>query len=419
MLSPALPRHGGLTARTQAPTIRRLPRPAGPHAVPPMPHRVAFLGFGDFERKALASYFRLAHNRTPAYEQVGTLTDADFLVADADHAPSVALVEAIERLGETVFIGAQPPASARSWLARPIDALHVMRALDALVAQALAARAPHDEFAGPSTTIIQLARHRRSHPEADEGSLLLGDLPFSAPLPPPEDALQLRAEPLPVDPAPGHSLLQPADPTLQPAPDLPAHEPPLPVTAPPNPEAEAEWQPPAPRPAPAPAPVALKPAAPRPPKPPKPPKVSRAPQMPTTPRVLLVDDSAIALRFLETRLARWQLEIDRASTSQAAIALMAQHSYEAVFLDVELGEASELDGHTLCQRIKHTPALMSTMVIVVSAHHSELDRVRAALAGCDAFLAKPLDVPELQRLLDRQGLPLAKTKAEDAGAAQT
>ncbi len=386
-----------------------------------MPHRVAFLGFGDFERKALASYFRLAHNRTPAYEQVGTLTDADFLVADADHAPSVALVEAIERLGETVFIGAQPPDNARSWLARPIDALHVMRALDALVAQALAERAPRDDFAGPSTTIIQLARHRRSHPDDNDGSPLLGDLPFSAPLPAPEEALQLRAEPLPVGPPASQSLLMPADSRLHPAPDLPAHEPPLPVTRPPEPEAEAEWQAPAPAqlpsptPAPAPAPAALKPAAPRPPKPPKPPKVQRAPQMPATPRVLLVDDSAIAQRFLETRLARWQLDIDRASTSQAAIALMAQHSYEVVFLDVELGEASELDGHTLCQRIKHTPALLSTLVIIVSAHHSELDRVRAALAGCDAFLAKPLDLPELQRLLDRQGLPLAKAE----GAAQT
>jgi CheY-like chemotaxis protein len=139
--------------------------------------------------------------------------------------------------------------------------------------------------------------------------------------------------------------------------------------------------------------------------------------MPATPRVLLVDDSAIALRFMETRLARWQLQIDQARTSQAALALLAQHSYEVVFLDVELGDASELDGHNLCQRIKHTPALMSTMVIIVSAHHSELDRVRAALAGCDAFLAKPLELPELQRLLDRQGLPLAN--AEDAGAAQT
>ena len=128
------------------------------------------------------------------------------------------------------------------------------------------------------------------------------------------------------------------------------------------------------------------------------------PQTPAKPRVLLVDDSAIALRFLEVRLGGWQLEIDRADTSQAAVALLAKHSYDSVFLDIELGQASELAGLTLCKRIKQSPALLGATVILISAHHSELDRVRGALAGCDAYLAKPLEMPELQRLMDRQGV---------------
>lgn len=371
-----------------------------------MPHRVAFLGFSESERKALASYFRLAHNRSPAYEQVPTLTDADFLVADADHAPSVQLVQAIERLGETVFIGNQAPEGSCAWMMRPIDALRVMRELDGLVARALGERAPRDDFAGPQTTIIQLARQRRNTPAAaSDDNALLGGLPFSptagaaaADLPPP-DPLTLRDPQPSTAPAgpPGHF---PVDD------DLVAHEPPLPVTRAPEPEAEAEWlppPPPPPTPAAPPAPSTVQ-AAPAGPRPPKPPKAPRVPLMPAVPRVLLVDDSAIALRFLEVRLGGWQLEIDRAATSQAAITLLAKRSYDIVFLDIELGEASEMDGLTLCQRIKHTPALLGAMVVLVSAHHSELDRVRGALAGCDAYLAKPLDIGELRRLMARQGL---------------
>ena len=373
-----------------------------------MPHRVAFLGFSEFERKALTSYFRLAHNRSPAYEQVPTLTDADFLVADADHGPSVQLVQAIERLGETVFVGNQAPAGCSAWMMRPIDALHVMRELDRLVALALEARAPRDDYAGPHTTIIQLARQRRGAPLAPpdpNACVLLGDLPFDAATP--EPAAEARAAPATVAAVPPHTdplTLRDPQPreapaelaAVPPAEDLVAHEPPLPVTRPPLPE--AEWQPKPPAAAPA---AATQPKAARTPRPPRP---QRVPLAAPTPRALLVDDSAIALRFLEVRLGGWQLEVDRAATSQAAIALLAQHSYDIVFLDIELGEASELDGLTLCQRIKHTPALMSAMVILVSAHHSELDRVRGALAGCDAYLAKPLDMHELQRLLSRQGV---------------
>jgi CheY-like chemotaxis protein len=411
-----------------------------------MPHRVAFLGFSEFERKALTSYFRLTHNRSPAYEQVPTLTDADFLVADADHGPSVQLVQAIERMDETVFIGNLAPEGARAWMTRPIDALHVMRELDRLVAHALGARAPRDDYAGPHTTIIQLARQRRGAPVAPpdpDDNALLGDLPFSAPEPAAvrapksahEPASQAAAEPAfesasataALDPL---TLRDPRPSTVRLAPDCPppenglvAHEPALPATRPPVPEAEWLSKPPPAAPASPVLPVAgvaratamtgataatatkappegSRVQAPMPPKAP----VQRVALMPAKPRVLLVDDSAIALRFLEVRLGGWQLEVDRAATSQAAVALLAQHSYDIVFLDIELGAGSELDGLTLCQRIKHSPALLGAMVILVSAHHSELDRVRGALAGCDAYLAKPLDMQELQRLMDRQGV---------------
>jgi DNA-binding response OmpR family regulator len=41
---------------------------------------------------------------------------------------------------------------------------------------------------------------------------------------------------------------------------------------------------------------------------------------------------------------------------------------------------------------------------MVTAHHTELDRVRGALAGCDGFLGKPLDDGELALYLARFGV---------------
>ncbi|MDP1899556.1 MAG: response regulator [Rubrivivax sp.] len=251
-------------------------------------YRVAFLGFSEFERSTMASYLRLAVNRTPRYDLVPMLSDADCLVADADHAPSVQLVAAIEGLTRTVFIGTRAPAGAVAWVARPIQPMRVLRELDAMVVPP----------AGPA-----------------------------APAP---------------EPAP---------------PDAP---PPAPASPPPR-----------------------------------------------LPRVLLVDDSEIALRFLETRLQRWGLQIDRAASSGQALELLRQHSYELAFLDLELGADSPLDGLALCQHIKRSPAAVATAVVMVSAHHSELDRVRGALAGCDAYLAKPLDEIEMRRLLRRQGLKMS------------
>jgi CheY-like chemotaxis protein len=257
------------------------------------PCRVALLGFSPFERSTLATVFRLAAQRSPGYALVSAGEDSDFILADADHAASVQLVLATERLGETVFIGSRAPAGAVAWMMRPIDPLHVMRELDAL-------------------RLLQ---------GSDGAGATAAATPPERPAPPPAPAG------------------------------------PPPPTAPPS-----------------------------------------------GPTALLVDDSELALRFLASRLQPWGLAVECVCSSGQAVERLAQRNYDFVFIDVELGSGSELDGLALCQHIKRHHPLAGSVLVMVSAHHSELDRVRGTLAGCDAYLGKPLQAAELERLLQRQGL---------------
>ncbi len=138
-------------------------------------------------------------------------------------------------------------------------------------------------------------------------------------------------------------------------------------------------------------------------------------QQQPAPSALLVDDSEVALRFLETRLQRWGLVMDRALSSGRAIEMLAQRNYDFVFLDLELGSRSQLDGLALCHHIKRHQDVVSALtsaVFIVSAHRGEMDRVRGTLAGCDGYLGKPLDDAELSRLLLRHGLQLRAQSAQ-------
>jgi CheY-like chemotaxis protein len=122
-------------------------------------------------------------------------------------------------------------------------------------------------------------------------------------------------------------------------------------------------------------------------------------------RALLVDDSDIALVFLRRLLERRGIACDRAMTSGAALELLERQRYDLIFLDIELGEASDTDGLALCQVIKRNPGhrAPTPFVIMLSAHAGEIDRARGALAGCDAYLAKPLDEELLDRALAQRG----------------
>src|SRR4051812_28852160 len=93
----------------------------------PMRYTVALQGFSDFERRAMASFFRLAQERAPAYVQASSGAESDFIIADADHASDVAAVSDASRLQDTIFIGARAPAGAVAWLPRPIEPTHIVR----------------------------------------------------------------------------------------------------------------------------------------------------------------------------------------------------------------------------------------------------------------------------------------------------
>jgi len=323
----------------------------------PTIHRVALLGFSDFERSTLASCFRLATRREPAYVLAPTAAQAHFLVANADHAATVLDVTAAGRVDDTVFIGNRPPPGATAWMLRPIDPVHVMRELDAMAAlqQMEAARAP--------------------------------------PGPPPTAALPLS--PAAEAPAVAEACPAPDTPAALAAPEVPAA--PHPAAPVPLPALPGAWPPPAA------APTArqdvhepvLTP-------PPPPPAVAAG-----TPQALLVDDSEIACAYLARRLHDWGVQCTTAANSTRALELLTRQRFDLVFMDVELGPGSALDGLALCQRLRRRhPAHGegAPLLAMVSAHHRELDRVRGALAGADAYLGKPLDGDELAQVLRRHGL---------------
>lgn len=259
---------------------------------------VAFQGFGDFERSALASFFRLASARTPAYEQIDDAERADFLIADADLASACDAVAAAGRVDETVFVGARAPQGAMAWLRRPIDPVHILRELDALV--------------------------ERSHAVPS----LYGDLP-ELPESPPIDLL------LDIDPSFAGASNQP------PAVELLMH----------GHGGHAQ-------------------------------------------EVLVVDDSAIARRFLAQRLQTLGYRVRLAATAEEATELLARHRFAIVFLDVLLGPPGSVDGFQICQSLKQRHTAEGTQadaaVVLVTSLKGSSDRVRGSLAGCNAYLTKPL-----------------------------
>lgn len=113
-------------------------------------------------------------------------------------------------------------------------------------------------------------------------------------------------------------------------------------------------------------------------------------------RMLVVDDSEPVRKQLEIQLNLLQVSTDLAETAEQAMEMIKQRRYACIFLDVVLPGA---DGYTVCKAVKKDSRLKHTPVIMLTSKSSPFDRVKGKLAGCNAYLTKPVDRENFTRII--------------------
>ena len=109
--------------------------------------------------------------------------------------------------------------------------------------------------------------------------------------------------------------------------------------------------------------------------------------------VLVVDSTPIARKFLMQRLQGLGYDAHGAEGGEHALGMIEKQAYAIVFLELALTPQNGIDGLSLCRAIKQMPGHpndIAPAVVVTTGHGASSDRVRGALAGCDAYLTKPL-----------------------------
>jgi twitching motility two-component system response regulator PilG len=122
-------------------------------------------------------------------------------------------------------------------------------------------------------------------------------------------------------------------------------------------------------------------------------------------RALVVDDSPTVRLQLRQTVERIGLGCDCAGDGQSALALLKEQSYGIVYVDVVM---PDMDGYRLTREIRRQPRHAGVPVVILTGQSSPFDRARGALAGCDSFLTKPV---ELKRFFDVTARNLRKNLA--------
>jgi CheY-like chemotaxis protein len=110
------------------------------------------------------------------------------------------------------------------------------------------------------------------------------------------------------------------------------------------------------------------------------------------PKVLAVDDDTDLLHTLAASLELAQLPTTTCADSHKAQILLEKNSFDLLLLDVGL---PDLDGPSLCNRIREIEGHRNTPVIFLTGTNTLDQRAQASLSGGNDFLAKPFNMAEL------------------------
>lgn len=113
----------------------------------------------------------------------------------------------------------------------------------------------------------------------------------------------------------------------------------------------------------------------------------------TRKRALVVDDSLAVRKQMQIEFELLNDDLDVVPDAESALEALRQRKYDIVFLDVVM---PGMDGYTACKHIKKTALNRSTPVVMLTSRSSSFDKFKGTLAGCSAYLIKPINHNEFE-----------------------
>ncbi len=114
-------------------------------------------------------------------------------------------------------------------------------------------------------------------------------------------------------------------------------------------------------------------------------------------KLLIVDDEPFTVEVLQVFLQMNGFETVSAQNGSDGLLLVEIEQPDLMILDLML---PDLEGYEVCRRLRNATHNTHLPVLILSARVEAGSKRRAAEAGANAYLTKPVDFPELLHALN-------------------
>ncbi|MBN2387137.1 MAG: response regulator [Anaerolineales bacterium] len=109
--------------------------------------------------------------------------------------------------------------------------------------------------------------------------------------------------------------------------------------------------------------------------------------------IFVVDDNEVNLTLVAKIMEMEGYRVTTACCGQEALQGFIQFQPDLVVLDVNM---PDIDGFTVCRRLREPPINATVPIIMLSATAEESDRRQALNSGANDMISKPFDMEDLR-----------------------
>jgi CheY-like chemotaxis protein len=104
--------------------------------------------------------------------------------------------------------------------------------------------------------------------------------------------------------------------------------------------------------------------------------------------ILIVDDNPVNLKLARVVLSSEGYDVHTAADAEEALDILRGFKPRLILMDIQL---PGMDGLELTRRLKADPGMRGVIIIGLTAYAMKGDEAKARAAGCDGYIAKPID----------------------------
>ena len=113
-------------------------------------------------------------------------------------------------------------------------------------------------------------------------------------------------------------------------------------------------------------------------------------------KILIVEDNPQNMRLIEMTLRGGDYEILRAMDGEQALEVATRENPDLIIMDIQL---PKIKGDEVTRRLRQQPEFKGVPIVALTAYAMKGDEQRFIEAGCDAYVAKPINTREFPALI--------------------